>query len=70
MLIQTLAAGIFFLNMHRIAISHIQMEVNMQIYLQRDKLYFHGTVRELREFLQSLPAGSLTLREYILGKLH
>jgi|GEM_PF-878189 len=42
----------------------------MQIYLQRDKLYFHGTVRELREFLQSLPAGSLTLREYILGKLH
>jgi hypothetical protein len=42
----------------------------MQIYLQKDKLCFFGTVKELREFLRTLRGDERTLREYITAKFH
>jgi hypothetical protein len=42
----------------------------MQIYLQKDKLCFMGTVKELREFLRALRGDERTLREYISSRFH
>jgi hypothetical protein len=42
----------------------------MQILLEKDKLVFFGTVRELRLYLRSLPVGRQTLRRFIISQLH
>jgi hypothetical protein len=41
----------------------------MQIITVNDRFVFSGTVRELRDYLRSLPAEA-TLREFIRSRLH
>lgn len=41
----------------------------MRIYLERNKLVFFGTVRELRAFLKSL-SGDNTLQQLIADLFH
>ena len=42
----------------------------MQTYIQKDKLIFIGTIRELKTFLQSMGNQPVTLAEFISAKLH
>ncbi|MDW7652170.1 MAG: hypothetical protein SCK29_08115 [Bacillota bacterium] len=41
----------------------------MQTFVQQNRFVFMGTVRELRLFLQNLPA-DITLHEFIGSRLH
>lgn len=43
----------------------------MQTYIQKDKLIFIGTIRELKSFLQAMDNQQrMTLAEFISAKLH
>jgi hypothetical protein len=42
----------------------------MQTFIQKDKLIFIGTIRELKSFLQTMGDRPMTLAEFISAKLH
>lgn len=42
----------------------------MQTYIQKDKLIFIGTIRELKSFLRTMADRPVTLAEFISSKLH